>query len=164
MHPTPKARIGHDHHNGAVGEAKNEHAWPDVLRRTDSPVTGGSPPRPNPSGREGPFGGLRSRVIPDAVPSPRHLACPSVWVGTLPSRSPPRRRQSGAVLTQRTRVSRHPHIALRTPTTLPPASTASTRAPRASVPKTCLMRTTDGYLRRCKIVRKGWRPQGESHV
>ena len=91
MHPTPKARLGDDHHNGAGGEAKSEHAWPDVLRRTDSPVTGGSPPRPNPSGREGPFGGLCSRVIPDAVPSPRHLACPSVWVGTpsLPSRSPP---------------------------------------------------------------------------
>jgi len=89
MHPTPKARLGDDHHNGAGGEAKSEHAWPDVLRRTDSPVTGGSPPRPNPSGREGPFGGLWSRVIPDAVPSPRHLACPSVWVGTLPSRSPP---------------------------------------------------------------------------
>ena len=82
MHPTAKARLGDDHHNGAGGEAKSEHAWPDVLRRTDSPVTGGSPPRPNPSGREGPFGGLRSRVIPDAVPSPRHLACPSVWVGT----------------------------------------------------------------------------------
>ncbi len=46
MHPTPKARLGDDHHNGAGGEAKSEHGWPDVLRRTDSPVTGGSPPRP----------------------------------------------------------------------------------------------------------------------
>ena len=49
IHPTPKARIGYDHHNGAGGEAKSEHSWPDVLRRTDSPVTqispvtGGSP-------------------------------------------------------------------------------------------------------------------------
>ena len=26
------------------------------------------------------------------------------------------------------------------------------------------MRITDGYLRRCRIVGKGWRPQGESHL
>ena len=26
------------------------------------------------------------------------------------------------------------------------------------------MRTRDDYLRRCKIVGKGWRPQGESHL
>ena len=38
IHPTPKARIGYDHHNGDVGEAKSEHSWPDVLRRPDSPV------------------------------------------------------------------------------------------------------------------------------